>query len=88
MTLQITNPKADILARELAKRSGESVEDAVIKALEERLARNQPGPTVAGQEVEARMTRIVKILDEIDKLPVLDSRAPDEMLYDDSGLPA
>lgn len=41
MALNIKSPKADRLARELAKATGESITEAVIQALEERLQRQQ-----------------------------------------------
>ncbi len=39
MSLEIRSPKADALARELATATGEDVDTAVLKAIEERLAR-------------------------------------------------
>ena len=41
MDWEIDDPKAESLAKEIATRTGESVEDVVLKALEERLARLQ-----------------------------------------------
>ena len=43
MALRIDNPQAESLARELANRTGESVAQAVIIALRERLERDLPG---------------------------------------------
>ena len=39
MAFSIKNPEADRLARELAAATGESLTEAVLKALEERLRR-------------------------------------------------
>jgi antitoxin VapB len=39
MTLSIRNPRAEKLAREVAAESGESLTEAIIHALEERLVR-------------------------------------------------
>jgi antitoxin VapB len=41
MTLRIKHPAADRLARELAQVTGESLTEAVIKALRERLKREK-----------------------------------------------
>ena len=83
MALSIKHPEADRLARELARQTGESLTDAVVVALRERLARERRrkrGPRLA-EELEAIAARCAA-------LPVLDGRAVDEILgYDDHGLP-
>lgn len=85
MTLHIKDPKADKLARELAKVTGESLTEAVTNALEEQLKRKKR-MTKAAQE--ARYRRVMQLLEEIDKLPVYDNRTPDEIIgYDENGLP-
>lgn len=83
MALNIRNPEAEELATELAKQTGETKTEAVIKALRDRLnrVRNERGKR-----------RLVDILEEIAehsaKLPVLDPRSPDEIIgYDENGLP-
>lgn len=82
MALNIRNPEAEKLAADLAALTGESKTETVMKALKERLE------TVRRQQ---RKHRIRERLDEIAKhcasLPVLDSRSPEEMLYDEHGLP-
>ncbi len=84
MALSIKNPEADRLARELATRTGETLTEAVVAALRERLAR-QSGRTRAlplREELSAIRRRCAS-------LPVLDDRSPDEILgYDDRGLPS
>lgn len=83
MALSIKDPEADKLARELAARTGESLTEAVVKALRERLAR------------ERGRSRCVKLSEELGEirrrcrdLKVLDSRSPDAILgYDKRGLP-
>ena len=83
MALSIKHPEADRLARELAERTGESLTDAIINALRERLRR-----------VEGRV-RVPRVRDEIrairercHALPVLDRRSADEILgYDEHGVP-
>jgi antitoxin VapB len=85
MTLHIKDPKADKLARELAKVTGESLTEAVTNALEEQLKRKKRMTKAAK---EARHARIMEMLAEIDKLPVYDDRTPDEIIgYDENGLP-
>lgn len=84
MALSFENPDVDRLARELAERTGESVEDAVMNAIRERLRRKQQaspsGPRLR-DEIRAIAARCAS-------LPVLDSRSPDEILgYDEDGLP-
>ena len=85
MALHISNPKADRLARKLAKQQGETVTDAVIRALEERLERNNAR---AQSERERKKADVLAILADMRKIPVLDDRSPDEILgYDENGLP-
>lgn len=84
MALSIKDPEADRLARELAARTGETLTEAVVVALRERLAR------------EAGRTRTIPLGEELATirrrcaaLPVLDTRAGDEVIgYDQHGLPA
>lgn len=83
MALSIKHPEADRLARELAEITGESLTDAVLTSLRERLrreqGRNQPR-SVADQ--------LRAIRERCERLPVLDDRSPEELLgYDQSGLP-
>jgi antitoxin VapB len=83
MVLSIKDPKTDRLARELAELTGETITEAVTRAIEERL-----------QKAKARR-RGYSLADELDAigrrcaaLPVLDDRTPEEILgYDESGLP-
>lgn len=83
MPLSIKHPEADRLARELAARTGESLTEAVITALRERLRRELG---------RSRVTRLSEELQRIGErcaaLPMLDGRTDDEILgYDDHGLP-
>ena len=90
MTLRISDPKVDELAQKLAEQTGEDPTVAVIKALEERLAR-QPVPEPQDEAAkladrEKWMAEIMAILERIDKLPVLDPRTPDEIIgYNEYG---
>jgi antitoxin VapB len=83
MALSIKSIEAERLAREIAAKTGESLTDAIRKALEERLDRlqNQRRSQILASQLE-------EILSRVDQLPVLDSRSPDEILgYDEHGLP-
>lgn len=83
MALSIKNPEADRLARELAEATGETLTEAVIRALRERLRRlrGRSHPIPLSEEIRAIRERCAS-------LPVLDPRSPDEILgYDERGLP-
>lgn len=83
MALSIKHPEADKLARQLAEVTGESLTDAIIQALRERLRREQGKirPTRLRDEIRAIRQRCAA-------LPVRDHRSPDEILgYDEKGLP-
>ncbi len=78
--MSIKSDRADSLARELAALTGESITDAVVASLEVRL------------ELERRRRRSVGVDDIVERfarLPVLDTRTPDEILgYGDDGIPS
>ncbi len=83
MPLNIKHPEVSRLARELARKTGESITDAVLKALRERLAREEARTVLPGLKDE-----ILAIGRRCAALPDLDTRAPDEILdYDEHGLP-
>jgi antitoxin VapB len=54
VTLLVERPEADRLAREVASLAGETVEEAVIRALGERLERLRVRPPVDAGEEERR----------------------------------
>jgi antitoxin VapB len=84
MPLSIKDPDADRLARALAQRTGETLTEAVIKALRERLERELRKEQAIASLVEDAM----EIGRHCASLPLLDQRRPDEILgYDDSGHP-
>lgn len=83
MALSIKHPEADRLARELASATGETLTEAIINALRERLRREQgrSRPPRLRDEIRAIRQRCAA-------LPVKDHRSPDEILgYDEKGLP-
>jgi antitoxin VapB len=84
MPLSIKDPEADRLARNLAQRTGESITQAVITALRERLAREQR----TDENVENLLEDVMDIGRHCAALPLLDARSADEVMgYDEHGLP-
>ncbi|MGF1618953.1 MAG: type II toxin-antitoxin system VapB family antitoxin [Acidimicrobiia bacterium] len=79
MALSIKNEKADELARELARLTGKSITEAIVLALEGEVARRR-NKTDIGAALKS-------LSEELAKYPVLDDRDPDEILYDEHGLP-
>jgi antitoxin VapB len=84
MALSIKDAEADRLARELAARTGETLTEAVVVALRERLARE----TGRSHSIPLR-DELAVIRRRCAALPMLDYRSADEILgYDGHGLPA
>jgi antitoxin VapB len=83
MAINIKDSETDSLAREVAKRAGETITDAIRKALQERLQR------LAGRSAApTKRDKLYEILNRVDALPRLDSRTDDEILgYDENGIP-
>jgi antitoxin VapB len=83
MALNIKDDRTDLLAREVAKQTGESLTEAIRVSLEERLQR------LSGRRrASSRMEKLHEILARVDSLPRLDHRSEDEILgYDERGLP-
>lgn len=83
MALNIKDDEVDRLVRELAAETGESITTAVKVASRERLERLR-----GAVPRERRKLEMLRIVREIDRLPVLDDRSPDEILgYGPDGLP-
>ena len=81
MGISLKNDKAEKLARQVAAAAGESLTDAIIHALEERLERLK-GRRSAPDLAEAVMV----ISRRCRSLPDLDTRSADEILgYDEKG---
>ena len=84
MALSIKDRETELLARKLAERTGETITLATRRALEERLKRVGSHARKAAllEDMEAMQRRL-------SALPVLDHRAPDEIVgYDENGLPS
>jgi antitoxin VapB len=83
MGISIKNRKVERLAREAAKLGGESLTQAIIRALEERLERLK-----ARRSATRLAEEILRISQRCSALPDLDQRSPDEILdFDSRGFP-
>ena len=83
MPLSIKHDEADRLARELTRITGESLTDAIVVALRERLERKR-----AEHDTTPLHERLMKIGRRCARRPVLDQRSADQILgYDEHGLP-
>ena len=82
MSRNIKNAATHRRAKELARIADESMTEAVDQAIAERPERLRKGRNKA-----ALVARLNEIGEHCSKLPVLDSRTPEEMLYDEHGLP-
>lgn len=83
MALNIKDERTDQLAREVAKRAGESLTVAIRTSLEERLRR------LSGrQRASTRKEKLLEILQRVDSLPRASNLSEDEILgYDENGFP-
>jgi antitoxin VapB len=82
MTVLIKDQEADRLIRQLAERTGETITDAVKKAVVDRLAKN----SLSEAEIADRLKRLEAIVAKFDAMPTVDHRSADEILgYNDKG---
>jgi antitoxin VapB len=82
MSLNIKKEETHRRAQELARLVGESMTEAVDRAINERLERIRKA---RNRGVLAE--RLLEIGRQCARLPVLDERNPEKMLYDEKGLP-
>jgi antitoxin VapB len=81
--INIKNAETDRLARALAAATGESLTEAVTRAIRERLER-----TTGQRRVRPLREEIERIQERVAQLKTLDPRTADEILgYDEDGLP-
>lgn len=85
MSLNIKNERVHELAREAARRTGKTQTSVIEEALARLLADLDPEP-----QVQNRLHRVQRILDDVDRRLTDDDRASmsTDQLYDDRGLPA
>ena len=82
--LNIKDPEVHELAAELARRTRQSLTDAVKVSLRESIARQRS----ARNDSKRTVDRVLRIARRAAQRPVLDSRTPEEILgYNDIGLP-
>lgn len=82
MALSIKSDEADRLARQLASETGETLTEAVVIALRERLDREH------ARHSDSIRRRLARLAADVAALPVTDDRTPVEIInYDDAGLP-
>ena len=85
MQLNIRNSEAYRLAKEIADRTGESLTEAVTKALRER---GQKQDQDQAETKAGRLAGLKEVVRQFDTLP-MDDRKPDEIVgYDQNGLPS
>ena len=84
MPLSIKDPEADRLARKVAQITGETITEAVLHSLRDRLAKVER----SAAEIEDVVADAMAIADHCASLPLLDNRSADEIIgYDENGLP-
>ena len=83
MPLSIKNDDTERLARKVAEATGETLTEAIHRALEDRWRR-----LTSKRHTRVLNTQIEELLRRVDSLPTLDARRDDEILgYDENGLP-
>jgi antitoxin VapB len=82
MSLNIKNEKTHRHAKELARLAGETMTEAVDRAIAERLERLR-----RKRNTKALAEKLLEIGRHCATLPVLDSRSPEDMLFNERGLP-
>jgi antitoxin VapB len=84
MGMNIKDPQVHAMAKELAARRGTSVTDAVRQALRVELERSQTADAARQEELQALLARFRQL-----HWPEgVSSKAAQDVLYDDQGLPA
>jgi antitoxin VapB len=85
MALNIKNAETEKLVRELARRRGQGITQALTDVVRREVERERQKPRRGDKRTLHE--RIQAIVDEVQKLPVLDDRSPDEIIgYNEHGL--
>ena len=82
MGMNIKSDDMHCRAKELARITGESIAEAVDRAVTERLERLR-----RQRNRKELAAKLLKLGERCSRLPVIDERSAEEMLYDESGLP-
>jgi hypothetical protein len=81
--MNIASNRIDELAQRLASLTGEDVETALARAIEERLSRVEAAPP------DQRRAALHKFFERVSRMPVKDPRSIDEIVgYGPDGLPS
>ncbi|MFL6805470.1 MAG: type II toxin-antitoxin system VapB family antitoxin [Xanthobacteraceae bacterium] len=84
VALNIKNAEAERLARELARRRGQTITEALTDVLRKEVERERAKPR--HQSEDDLVHRVRKISERVSRLPVLDDRSPDEIIgYNEQG---
>lgn len=90
MGYTLTSEETIRKARELASRSGRSIDDVIDEALTEKLSRGpaaSPDAAGGGNEAGSRYAVVKAVIDRARAMPVTDTRSADEILgYNDKGV--
>jgi antitoxin VapB len=85
MALNIKNPETEKLVRELARRRGQGITEALTDVVRREVERERRKPQRQSYEEFSR--GIDEIVERVKRLPVLDHRTPDEIIgYNEHGL--
>ena len=82
MGMNIKSDDTHRRAKELARITGESIAEAVDRAVTQRLERLR-----RQRNRKELAAKLLKSGERCSRLPVIDERSAEEMLYDESGLP-
>ena len=85
MQLNIKNPDVVRSIKRLSELTGLSATQAVKQAVEEAIPRAEHRKSSNPRNLD--LDRIDALLKEIWSLPILDHRHPDDILYDEDGMP-
>jgi antitoxin VapB len=85
MALNIKNAETEKLVRELARRRGQGITEALTDVVRREVERERRKPKRESYEEFSR--RIDAIVERVKRLPVVDDRTPDEIIgYNEHGL--
>jgi antitoxin VapB len=84
MALNIKNAETEKLVRELARRRGQGITEALTDVVRREVERERRKPQRQSYEEFSRA--IDEIVERVKRLPVLDDRSPDEIIgYNEQG---
>ncbi len=85
MAINLKSPETERLIRRLADVTGESITEAVLEAVRQRLEREE---AVRRQDIDRSWARIEQLQRRVREQPLLDPRSPDLIIgYNESGVP-